>query len=46
MAERVVAHGLYYFADDIQMKFGLHKCAVAHFVNGKLSGHNSGMTVE
>ena len=29
-------------ADDIQMKFGLDKCVVAHFVNGKLSGHNSG----
>ncbi len=27
------------------MKFGLDKCAVAHFVNGKLSGHNSGVTV-
>ena len=27
------------------MKFGLGKCAVAHFVNGRLSGHNSGVTV-
>ena len=27
------------------MKFGLDKCAVAHFVNGRLSGHNSGVTV-
>ena len=27
------------------MKFGLDKCAVAHFVNGRLSGHNSGMTI-
>ena len=33
------------FSDDIQMKFGLDKCAVAHFVNGRLSGHNSGVTV-
>ena len=33
------------FFDDIQMKFGLHKCAVAYFVNVRLSGHNSGMTV-
>ena len=28
------------------MKFGLEKCAVAHFVNGRLSGHNSGVMVE
>ena len=27
------------------MNFGLDKCAVAHFVNGRLSGHNSGVTV-
>ena len=27
---------------DLQMKFGLDKNSVAHFVNGKLSGHNSG----
>ena len=33
------------FTDDIQMKFGLDTCAVAHFVNGRLSGHNSGVTV-
>ena len=28
-----------------QMKFDLDKCAIAHFANGKLSGHNSGVTV-
>ena len=33
------------FSDDMQMKFGLDKCAVAHFVNGRLSGHNFGVTV-
>ena len=33
------------FFDDIQMKYGLDKCAVAHFVNGRLSGHSSGVTV-
>ena len=38
-------HTVRTFSDDIQMKFGLDKCAVAHFVNGKLSGHNSGATV-
>ena len=42
-------HGLLHtvrtFSDDIQMKFGLDKCAVAHFVNGRLSGPNSGVTV-
>ena len=27
------------------MKFGLDKCAVAHFVKGKLSGHNTRVTV-
>ena len=27
------------------MKFGLEKCAVAHFVNSKLSRHNTGVTV-
>ena len=29
------------------MKFGLDQCAVAHFFNGRLSGHNSyfGVTV-
>ena len=27
------------------MKFGLDKCAVVHFVNGKLSGHNAGVMV-
>ena len=37
--------GLLHTVHDIQMKFGLDKCAVAHFVNGRLSGHNSGMTV-
>ena len=34
-------HTVRTFSDDIQMKFGLDKCAIAHFVNGKLSGHNS-----
>ena len=38
-------HTIRPFSDDIQMKFGLEKCAVAHFVNGRLSGHNSGVTV-
>ena len=38
-------HTIRTFSDDIQMKFGLDKCAVAHFVNGRLSGHNSGVTV-
>ena len=38
-------HTVRTFSDDIQMKFGLDKCAVAHFVNGRLSGHNSGVTV-
>ena len=27
------------------MKFGLDKCAIAHFVNCKLSGHNTGVKV-
>ena len=43
-------HGLLHtvrtFSDDIQMKFGLDNCAAAHFVSGKLSGHNAGATVE
>ena len=38
-------HTVCTFSDDIRMKFGLDKCAVAHFVNGRLSGHNSGVTV-
>ena len=38
-------HTVCTFSDDIQMKFGLDECAVAHFVNGRLSGHNSGVTV-
>ena len=25
---------------------GLDKCAIAHFINGKLSGHNTGVKVE
>ena len=33
------------FSDDLQMKFGLDKCDVAHFVNGRLAGNNSGVTV-
>ena len=39
-------HTVCTFSDAIHMKFGLDKCAVAHFVNGKLSGHNSWVTVE
>ena len=38
-------HTVRTISDDIQMKFGLDKCAVEHFVNGRLSGHNSGVTV-
>ena len=38
-------HTVCTFSDDIEMKFGLDKCAVAHFVNGNLCGHNSGVTV-
>ena len=38
-------HTMHTFSDNIQMKFGLEKCAVAHFVNGRLFGHNSGVTV-
>ena len=38
-------HTVRTFSDDIQMKFGLDKCAVAYFVNGRLCGHNSGVTV-
>ena len=38
-------HTVRTFSDDIQMKFSLDKCAVAHFVNGRLSGQNSGVTV-
>ena len=37
-------HTVCTFSDDIQMKFG-EKCVVAHFVNSKLSGNNSGVTV-
>ena len=36
-------HTVRTFSDDIRMKFGLEKCAIAHFVNGKLSGHNTGV---
>ena len=32
-------HTVRTFSDDIQMKFVLDKCAIADFVNGKLSGH-------
>ena len=39
-------HTVRTFSDNIQMKFGLDKCAVAHFVNGRLSGHNSGTNNE
>ena len=38
-------HTVRTFSDDIRMKFGLDKCAIAHCVNGKLSGHNPGVTV-
>ena len=38
-------HTVRTFSDDIRMKFGLDKCAIAHFVNGKLSGHNTGVKV-
>ena len=38
-------HTVRTFSDDIRMKFGLDKCAVAHFVNGNLSGHNTGVKV-
>ena len=38
-------HRVRTFSDNIQIKFGLDKCAVAHFVNGRLSGHNSGVMV-
>ena len=38
-------HSVRTFSDDIQLKFGLDKGAVALFVNGRLSGHNSGVTV-
>ena len=38
-------HTVRTFSDNIQMNFVLDKCAVAHFVNSRLSGHNSGVTV-
>ena len=38
-------HTVCTFSNDIRMKFGLKKCADAHFVKGKLSGHNSVVTV-
>ena len=38
-------HTVRTFSDDIRMKFGLDKCAIAQFVNGKLSGHNPGVKV-
>ena len=41
----VLLHTVRTFSDDIQMKFVLDKCAVAHFVNCRLSGHNSGVTI-
>ena len=41
----VLLHTVCTFSDDIQMNFSLEKCAVAHFVNGRLSGHISGVTV-
>ena len=33
-------HTVRTFSDDIQIKFGLDKCALARFDNGRLSGHN------
>ena len=33
-------HTVRTFSDDIRKKFGLDKCAIAHFIKGKLSGHN------
>ena len=38
-------HTVHTFSDDIRMTFGLDKCAIADFVNGKLSGHNAGVKV-
>ena len=38
-------HTVRIFSEDIWMKFGLDKCAVAQFVNGRLSGHNSGVMI-
>ena len=38
-------HTVRTFSDGIRMKFGLDKCSIAHFVNGKLSGHNTGVKV-
>ena len=34
-------HTVRTFSDNIRMKFGLDKCAIAHFANGKLSEHNT-----
>ena len=36
-------HTVRTLSDDIQMKFGLGKYAIAHYVNGKLSGHITGV---
>ena len=38
-------HTVRTFSDDIQIKFDLDICAVAHFVNGRISAHKSGVTV-
>ena len=38
-------HTVRTYSDDIRMKFGLEKCAIAHFVNGKLLGRNTGVQV-
>ena len=38
-------HTVCTFSDDIQIMFRLEKCAIAHSVNGRLSGNNSGVTV-
>ena len=38
-------HTVRTFSDNIQLKLGLDKCAVAHFVKGRISGHNSGVTI-
>ena len=42
---RGIATHIIIMTHNIQMEFGLGKCAVAHFVNGRLSGHNSGVTI-
>ena len=38
-------HTVRTFSDVIRIKFGLEKCAMVHFVNGKLSRNSTGVTV-